>query len=483
LIRAAVHLKEKDLGCGSLGGIVSFFFDNPDDFPQLVAFTKEMNAKYNLGMRIYETDFLTGLKQLLKETNVQGIFLGTRRGDPNAAGQETYSPSSEGWPVFMRINPIIEWTYHDVWEFLKLCKLPYCHLYDEGYTSLGSVHKTLPNAALEKSDGNYAPAHLLQDPRLERAGRSQSDGRDLVARCDSLIGKGEVCTAGILIIGDEILSAKVDDLNMRFLCKSLRSCGWLVKRVYFVQDDVEAIAECVASLSNSLDAVLTSGGLGPTLDDMTMSAVAKAIGRKIISSSQLEQQIRNHFGDHVTDFHLKMAQVPDGPETVLIDYKLQDGRPSPFPLVRCRNIYILPGVPSLVAQKWPAVMADLPQLAARAAIGLPGSLAEDGSMRRDAPFSSVILRLNVTDEASIASPMHAISRQFGDFVSVGSYPLTGQSDGASVALSLEGKDESMVERACAALKDILDPSMISSEHRNQDSALHSPVDAPTLDVA
>ena len=52
-----MHLKEKDVG--SLGGIVSFFFDNPDDFPQIVAFTKEMNMKYNLGMRIYETDFLT----------------------------------------------------------------------------------------------------------------------------------------------------------------------------------------------------------------------------------------------------------------------------------------------------------------------------------------------------------------------------------------------------------------------------------------
>eukprot|EP00889_Picochlorum_renovo_P002664 jgi/Picre1/29694/NNA_005077.t1 len=124
---------------------------------------------------------------------------------------------------------------------------------------------------------------------------------------------------------------------------------------HFIRDDIDDIGDAVSSLSAKCDAVLSCGGLGPTLDDVTMKAVAKAIGRKIVTSASLEKKIKAHFGDHVTKFHLKMAEVPDGPETILIDYMLRDGRPSPYPLVRCRNIYILPGVPSIVEQKWSAV--------------------------------------------------------------------------------------------------------------------------------
>jgi 3'-phosphoadenosine 5'-phosphosulfate sulfotransferase (PAPS reductase)/FAD synthetase len=73
------------------------------------------------------------------------LFCVTRRGDPNADGQEYFCPSSAGWPPFMRINPILDWSYADVWGFLRACELPYCCLYDQGYTSLGGVHNTLPN--------------------------------------------------------------------------------------------------------------------------------------------------------------------------------------------------------------------------------------------------------------------------------------------------------------------------------------------------
>jgi hypothetical protein len=69
----------------------------------------------------------------------------SRSGDPNAEGQEYFCPSSAGWPPFMRINPILDWTYHDVWTFLRATGVSYCHLYDVGYTSLGGVHNTLPN--------------------------------------------------------------------------------------------------------------------------------------------------------------------------------------------------------------------------------------------------------------------------------------------------------------------------------------------------
>jgi len=76
---------------------------------------------------------------------VLGCRVLSDRGDPNAEGQEYFCPSSAGWPPFMRINPILDWSYVDVWGFLRHCQLPYCCLYDQGYTSLGGVHNTLPN--------------------------------------------------------------------------------------------------------------------------------------------------------------------------------------------------------------------------------------------------------------------------------------------------------------------------------------------------
>lgn len=467
LIRAALSIrKHGGQQIDGLEGIVTFFFDKADDFPDVVQFTKDTDLQYSLKMKIYTSDFFSGLNDLLKEVPVQGIFLGTRSGDPNAGDQQIFSPSSVGWPIFMRINPIMEWSYHDIWEFLILCKVPYCSLYDKGYTSLGSVETTFPNVALARPDGNFSPAHMLQDPKLERSGRIKKVTKSPVARVDSFVKNLHTPTAGIVVIGDEILAAKVDDVNMKFLCKSLRSIGWLVTHVYFVGDTIDGISNAILDLSVRCDAVLTCGGLGPTLDDVTMKAVAKAIGRNIVKSISLEEKVKAHFGENVTKHHLKMAEVPDGPETALIEYTLKDGRPSPYPLVRCRNVYILPGVPSVVEQKWPAVRDDLAML--------PTGENIERSMTEELPFSSVLFRLQCSDEALIAEKMEQVQKRFSSDVSVASYPLTDQSDKCTVALSLESKDADMLQEASNYLRSILDIESILSEHKNNDDALSSP---------
>merc|ERR1711933_184439 len=112
------------------------------------------------------------------------FVLGTRDTDPNAKNQGTFEPSSSWMPPFMRVNPILNWTYGHVWHFLRLFNLPYCALYDHGYTSLGTIKDTLPCPALLKknvdddirnSTTKYWPAYMLHDWDQERAGRIKKD--------------------------------------------------------------------------------------------------------------------------------------------------------------------------------------------------------------------------------------------------------------------------------------------------------------------
>ena len=371
----------------------------------------------------------------------------------------------------MRVNPVLRWEYNDVWALLRAAALPYCSLYDRGYTSVGSVANTRPNEALLREDGTFAPAHALPDARLERAGRGgvgagAAGGGAALRRNSSLQGLGTP-TAGLVVVGDEILSAKVDDLNMRFLCAELRGLGWRVERAAFVRDEVAAIASEIRAASAAYDVVLTAGGLGPTPDDVTMRAVAEAFGRGVARHGDLEGRIRVMFGEDTTEAHLKMAEAPTGGEVTLIEYAGDDGRASPFPLLKCRNVFVLPGIPALLQKKWAAVRAHLTA----------------GGDPAPAPFHSVLLRLWLRDETAVAAALEevaAAAAAAGGGVAVGSYPLTNQSDGCEVVLSLEGKDEGELEAARERLVGLLPPGAVASEHRDADGALNSPAHAPTL---
>ncbi|KAL6626481.1 hypothetical protein ACP70R_030207 [Stipagrostis hirtigluma subsp. patula] len=145
------------------------------------AFALYPRWRYGLPLETIRTDFKSGLETLLKKKPTKAIFLGTRNGDPNAVGQQQFSPSSPGWPPFMRVNPILDWSYSDVWSFLLTCKVKYCSLYDQGYTSIGSIHNTVPNELLRDGAGGYKPAYMLSDGSLERAGRAKKTGKKAVA--------------------------------------------------------------------------------------------------------------------------------------------------------------------------------------------------------------------------------------------------------------------------------------------------------------
>ncbi|CAO2207773.1 unnamed protein product [Urochloa humidicola] len=155
----------------------TIYFEDPDTFHEIDEFTHETALTYGLPLETIRTDYMSGLEVLLKKKPTKAIFLGTRNGDPNAVGQQQFSPSSPDWPPFMRVNPILDWSYSDVWSFLLTCKVKYCSLYDQGYTSIGSIHNTVPNELLRDGSGGYKPAYMLSDGGLERSGRAKKTGK------------------------------------------------------------------------------------------------------------------------------------------------------------------------------------------------------------------------------------------------------------------------------------------------------------------
>ncbi len=107
------------------------------------------------------------------QPNLEAIFMGVRRTDPHGQKMKVFEPTSPGWPQMMRINAILEWDYHDIWNFILLFSVPYCKLYDEGYTSLGEIHNTIKNEALryQEKENHYRPAYHLLDGSRERDSR------------------------------------------------------------------------------------------------------------------------------------------------------------------------------------------------------------------------------------------------------------------------------------------------------------------------
>jgi len=152
------------------------FFDSTDEFVEVQRFVQFVVRSLNLLMVTFvQRSFKDGMAELVAD-GVRAMVMGQRRGDPWTADVDAFSPSSDGWPAFMRINPIIEWSYMHVWTFLRAFALPYCSLYHEGYTSLGSVNTTVQNPVLRRADGSFAPAWELQDESRERDSRRPSGG-------------------------------------------------------------------------------------------------------------------------------------------------------------------------------------------------------------------------------------------------------------------------------------------------------------------
>jgi len=222
-------------------------------------------------------------------------------------------------------------------------------------------------------------------------------------------------TAGVLVIGNEILSGKVVDTNSPFLASELRTLGVDLQRILTIPDEVEIIAREVRVMSEAYDYVFTSGGIGPTHDDVTMEAVAKAFDRGVELSQSMYERIERAQGRPPNESQRKMAMVPEGSQSV-------DAGDLWFPVVIVENVHIFPGIPKLLEKKFVSIRDRF--------TGVPFRLRRIYVTRR---------------ESDIADHLHGLLAEFPELM-LGSYPRLDRQD-YMVLLTLESRDADYLQRA------------------------------------
>jgi molybdenum cofactor synthesis domain-containing protein len=232
-------------------------------------------------------------------------------------------------------------------------------------------------------------------------------------------------SCALVVIGNEILSGKFADENGPVVIARARALGADLVRVSYIPDEVAVIAEEVRRLSAAVDVVVTSGGVGPTHDDVTLEAVAAAFGLPLELHPEL-MALFERFGLPDNEGTRRMAWVPEG-STLLVA-----GERS-VPVVRVRNVFVLPGVPRLFRLKFEAL---------------------EEYFRGDAVHTA---RLYTTEaEWNIAAQLTAVAQAHPN-VAIGSYPRFD--DGLfHVIVTLESRDAAALESAHSALSAFLSAS-------------------------
>ncbi|RCI12413.1 hypothetical protein L249_0455 [Ophiocordyceps polyrhachis-furcata BCC 54312] len=148
----------------------------PDPFPEVEDFVTVSTARYNLDLVRYTLPMREALEAYrAHRPHVKAVFMGTRRTDPHSEFLTPFSPTDGDWPRFMRVNPVLDWDYPEIWAFIRHLDIPFCTLYNRGFTSLGGMGNTRPNPALvlDSSAKTYRPAYELAHTEEERLGRDR----------------------------------------------------------------------------------------------------------------------------------------------------------------------------------------------------------------------------------------------------------------------------------------------------------------------
>lgn len=233
-------------------------------------------------------------------------------------------------------------------------------------------------------------------------------------------------SAAMLVIGDEILSGRTRDANMHYLAGQLTEAGIDLKEVRVVSDEHADIVDAVRALSAGYDHVFTSGGIGPTHDDITADAVAAAFEQPIDVRDDARAVLQAHYdrqGIEMNDARLRMARIPDG--AALIDNPV-----SAAPGFTLDNVHVMAGVPNI----FQAMVASV----------LP-------TLTGGAPLLSATLRIN-RGEGDVAAALGELAAQNSD-LSFGSYPFVR--DGAyGTNVVVRGPEQAALDAAINALREL-----------------------------
>ena len=236
-----------------------------------------------------------------------------------------------------------------------------------------------------------------------------------------------IVTAALLVIGDEILSGRTKDRNIGAVAEHLTDIGIRLREVRVVPDDEAEIVAAVNALRVGHTYLFTTGGIGPTHDDITADSIAKAFGVPIGIDPRAEKILRDYFaarGVDATPARLRMARIPSGASLI--------GNPvSAAPGFRIGNVFVMAGIPNIMQAMLQSVTPDLETGARLLSVTLPV----------DRP------------ESEIAEIFAAHQQRFSD-VMMGSYPLLRKGHPAT-DLVLRCADQSRLAEAAATLKSAL----------------------------
>jgi molybdenum cofactor synthesis domain-containing protein len=227
-------------------------------------------------------------------------------------------------------------------------------------------------------------------------------------------------TAAILIIGNEILSAKVRDENGPFLARELRALGVELRRIETVPDEVPLIVDALERCRKAAQWTFTSGGIGPTHDDVTIAAVAQALGKKVVHDARILEMLTAHFGpERMNAARRRLAEVPEGASVIWTEGHL-------FPVITVGDLFVLPGVPSLFRDAFGMIRERL----------------------RAPPIYSRAIYFSV-GEGVLAEHLDAAVAAFPG-VAIGSYPRFDDCD-HRVKVTFDGRAQAEVQAAAAFL--------------------------------
>jgi molybdenum cofactor synthesis domain-containing protein len=256
-------------------------------------------------------------------------------------------------------------------------------------------------------------------------------------------------TAAIMIVGNEILSGRTQDINIQFIAERLAGRGIKLTEIRVVRDEEAAIVKAARELSREYDYVFSTGGIGPTHDDITAECIARAFNTTLEINAEAKRRMEEFYaakGTVMNEGRLRMARIPAG--ATLIDNSI-----SAAPGFKVGNVYVMAGVPKIMQVMF---------------------LSIEQTLAQGAPMLSNTVSCSLR-EGDIAIEMEDIQKQFPD-VEIGSYPVI-VSEGFSLSLVLRGTDEKLLKTATdkiVAMVRKLDPNPVIAYQRPPSSPQKGP---------